>query len=79
MSSEDHVHHQPHRNRGFWTSRSVIALAVFLAVGALFLIYEHRVHLLTGNLFIAVLLAFCIGVHFLHRGADGTYDEEDKQ
>lgn len=80
MSSEHHTGHKPQPNGGFWTSRSGIALAIFLVVGGLFLIYEHRIHLLTGSTPIVALLALCVGVHFfLHRHADGTHEQEDKQ
>lgn len=80
MSSEKHTGHELHPNGGFWTSRSGMALAIFLVVGVLFLIYEHRIHLLAGNTLIVALLAVCVGVHFfLHRHTDGTDEHKDRQ
>ncbi|MCV0371756.1 MAG: DUF2933 domain-containing protein [Filomicrobium sp.] len=44
------------------TSRTV------LAVAALLLAYEHRIHIFTGNVLL-ILLALCIGMHhFMHGG-----------
>jgi uncharacterized membrane protein len=80
MSSHDHTGHKPPSETSFWTSRSGIALIIFLAVGALFLIYEHRIHLVTGNMFVVALLALCVGVHFfMHGHGGGAHDEGDKQ
>jgi Flp pilus assembly protein protease CpaA len=53
-------------------SRSWIAFAVFAGAIALLLIYEHRVHLLTGPALLLGLLAACIGMHlFMHGGHGG--------
>jgi hypothetical protein len=66
----EHDNHEP--QGGFIRSRTGIALLVFLAVAALLLAYEHRVHLLTGNLGIGLLLAACVVVHlFMHGGHGG--------
>jgi hypothetical protein len=46
-----------------------MAFILFFAAGALLLVYEHRVHLLTGNGPLLLLLLACVGMHLLmHRG-----------
>lgn len=67
----EHDNHEP-QGGSFWKSRTGIALLVFLAVAALLLAYEHRVHLFAGNLGIGLLLAACVLVHlFMHGGHGG--------
>jgi len=55
---------------GFWTSKSGIALCVFVAAGALFLIVEHRAHALEWLPF-ALLLACPLMHLFMHGGHGG--------
>ena len=48
------------------------AFGVFVAVIAVLLAYEHRAHLLTGDVLLYGLLAACVGVHlFMHGGHGG--------
>jgi hypothetical protein len=55
---------------GFWTSKTGIALCVFVAIAALFLILEHRAHALQWLPY-ALLLA-CPLLHlFMHGGHGG--------
>lgn len=62
----------PDNTGTFWRSRTGLALAVFLAVAALFLVLEHRAHLLGAWPLLLVLL--CIGMHFfMHRGHGGHH------
>ena len=79
MNSHDHTGHKRQSETSFWTSRPGIALVIFLAVGVLFLIYEHRVHLLTGNALLIGLLALCVGVHFFMHSHGGSRDEGDRE
>jgi len=55
---------------GFWTSKTGIALCVLVALGALFLIIDHRAHALQWLPY-ALLLA-CPLLHlFMHGGHGG--------
>lgn len=57
---------------GFWRSRAGFVLIVFAAVVGLLLVYEHRMHLFSGNALLLGLLAVCVGSHFfMHRGHGG--------
>jgi hypothetical protein len=50
-------------------SRLWIAFAVFAAAIGVMLVYEHRMHVFTGDAVLIGLLAACIGVHlFMHAG-----------
>lgn len=72
MSEHDHSAHKPPASGSFWTSRAGIVLITFLAIAGLLLVYEHRVHLLTGSGFLIVLLAVCVIMHmFMHSGHGG--------
>jgi len=72
MSDHDHAGHKPQPSSRFWTSRAGIVLIAFLAVAALLLAYEHRVHIFIGNALLVVLLALCVGMHlFMHGGHGG--------
>lgn len=54
----------------FWRFPAGIALCVFLAAAALFLVLEHRAHLLGAWPLLILLL--CAGIHFfMHRGHGG--------
>lgn len=66
----DHRHEAPDAP-GFWRSRAGIALMIALAVGALLLGYEHRLHLLASNWLYLLPLAACLGVHFFLHGGHG--------
>ena len=56
----------------FWRSRAGLALIVFLAVGALLLGYEHRVHVFSSDGLLIGLLIACLAMHlFMHRGHGG--------
>ena len=55
------------RRTGFWRSRIGIAAIVFLAVGGVLLIAEHRVHA-AGVLSYLPLLAFPLLHLFMHSG-----------
>jgi len=68
-------HSQP---PSFWKSKAGITLLVFLGVAGLLLAYEHRVHILTGNAFLVLLLLACVGMHlFMHGGHDGHHQPAD--
>lgn len=57
--------------RPFLNTPAGFALCVFLAIAAVFLWLEHRVHVL-GALPLALPLLICIGMHFfMHRGHGG--------
>ncbi len=60
--------HPRHENSGFrWPSPSGLTLLGFLAIGAFFLLTEHRAHALGALPF--VLVALCPLLHlFGHRG-----------
>jgi Na+/glutamate symporter len=71
MNNNDHPMH-PQTTPGFWRSRAGMALIAFLAVAGLLLVYEHRVHIFTGDALLIALLLLCIGMHlFMHGGHGG--------
>lgn len=57
---------------GFWRSRTGTTFLVFLAIAALLLGYEHRVHLFVGNGLLVLLLLGCVGMHFFMHGGHGS-------
>lgn len=70
--------HDPHesqynRSQSFWKSRAGVVLITFLAVAGLLLAYEHRVHLFTGDWWLAGLLLLCVGMHFFMHGGHGGH------
>jgi heme/copper-type cytochrome/quinol oxidase subunit 4 len=72
MNDDNASDHSGRAQGSFWMSRFGMVLLVFLVIGGLFLVYEHRMHLLNGDLFPILLLLVCIGMHlFMHRGHGG--------
>jgi len=67
MSGEHEHEDQPKKSR-IWS-----AFVVFAGAAGLLLAYEHRAHLLTGNVFLFALLAACIGMHFFMHGGHGGH------
>ncbi len=71
--------HDHRRSEGTATSdnpsrtRWRIALAGFAGLGALLLVYEHRLHIPFGNLLILLPLFACIGLHSLMHGGHGGH------
>ena len=70
---QDNASDQGIRSRGpFWRSRAGVVLITFLAIGALLLGYDHRVHLFSGDGLLIGLLIACITMHlFMHHGHGG--------
>jgi hypothetical protein len=57
--------------RPFLSTPAGIALCVFFAIAGVFLLIEHRAHVL-GTLPLLLPLLICIGMHFfMHRGRGG--------
>ena len=73
MEEHDHSMHQPEPGPTFWQSRAGITLIVFLAVAALLLGYEHRLHLFASGLFPVALLFGCVFMHFFMHGGHGGH------
>lgn len=48
-------------------------LIAFLAIAGLLLVYEHRVHIFTGNGVLITLLVLCVGMHFFMHGGHGGH------
>ena len=71
MTDHDQSKHEPAPAPGFWKSRAGITLIIFLAVAAILLGFEHRIHIFAGNGLIAVLLLGCIVMHFFMHGGHG--------
>ncbi len=72
MNNPDHSRHDPPPAGSFPRSHAGIVLIAFLAVAALLLAYEHRVHIFTGNGVLIALLALSVGMHFfMHGGHHG--------
>lgn len=65
-------HHENEPKGGFWKSPTGVTLIVFLAVAALLLGWEHRVHLFAGDAFVVLLLVGSFVMHlFMHGGHGG--------
>ena len=78
MTRDHDRSHDARRPDSLLKSRAGGALIVFLAIAGVLLAYEHRVHLLTGNALLLVLLALCVGVHlFMHGGHGGHGGSRD--
>jgi O-antigen/teichoic acid export membrane protein len=70
VEQDNHAMSERTRQRSFLTSPFGIALCVFLAVAALFLVLEHRAHLLGA--WPLLFLLVCVVMHlFMHRGHGG--------
>ncbi|MEQ8356307.1 MAG: DUF2933 domain-containing protein [Kiloniellaceae bacterium] len=73
MGNQDRPAHKAVRRESFWKSRSGMVLIAFLAVAGLLLVYEHRVHVFTGNGILIALLVLCVGMHFFMHGGHGGH------
>ncbi len=65
-------------NAGFWKSRAGISLIIALAIAALLLGFEHRVHIFAGNGFLVLLLLGCGVMHLFMHGGHGGHGGGDK-
>jgi len=71
MKDPDQSKHEQIPTPGFWKSRAGVTLIVFLAIAAILLGFEHRIHIFAGNGLIAALLVGCIVMHFFMHGGHG--------
>jgi hypothetical protein len=71
MAHHDQQKGDREKGPGFWKSRTGLTLIVFLAVAAILLGFEHRIHIFAGNGLIAVLLLGCVVMHFFMHGGHG--------
>jgi len=83
MAGLQHQSHGSGQLSGFWRSPAGLALAAFLAIVAVFLIYEHRVHLFAGGygnvfLFVAAVAAHGL-MHRRHGATAATADPASPQ
>ncbi len=62
----------------FWRSRVGISLIISLAIAALLLGFEHRVHIFVGNGFLVLLLLGCGAMHLFMHGGHGGHGGSDK-
>jgi hypothetical protein len=67
----------PELTKPFWRSPAGLVLLGFLAIGAFFLIAEHRAHILTGSFGLALLLGICLALHLFHGRHGGRADSGD--
>lgn len=67
MTDESGNHHK--------RSRVWIAFAIFAAIAGVLLVYEHRMHVFTGDALLIGLLAGCIGVHLFMHGGHGRHGD----
>jgi len=74
----EHNLDQNPQGTSFWKSRTGVTLIVFLAVAALLLGYEHRIHLFTQGAFTVLLLLGCVVTHFFMHGSHGGHGGNDK-
>ncbi len=59
---------------GVWyRTRWGVALIGFAVLAALLLVYEHRIHIPFGSLFLILPLFACLGLHFLMNGGHGGH------
>lgn len=67
---------EPRQERtGWFPSRTTLALAVFSAIGAFFLLTEHTAHVFGALPF--VLLLGCVLMHFFMHGGHGSHGADD--
>ncbi|PVA08967.1 hypothetical protein DC366_16255 [Pelagivirga sediminicola] len=64
--------------QSFWRSRVGISLIIALAIAAVLLGFEHRVHIFAGNGFLAILLLGCVVMHLFMHGGHGGHGGGDK-
>ena len=69
---------QPEPQQPFWKSRFGISLIISLAIAALLLGFEHRVHIFAGNGFLVLLLLGCGVMHLFMHGGHGGHGGDDK-
>jgi len=69
---------QPEPQQPFWKSRIGISLIISLAIAALLLGFEHRVHIFAGNGFLVLLLLGCGVMHLFMHGGHGGHGGGDK-
>ncbi len=62
----------------FWRSRFGISLIIALAIAAILLGFEHRIHIFAGNGFLALLLLGCVVMHLFMHGGHGGHGGGDK-
>jgi hypothetical protein len=84
MSHDQNTAHGPDHHGGDGRSplgklRLGTVLIGFLAVAGLLLVYEHRVHVFTGNGVLITLLVLCVGMHFFMHGGHGGHGDGGKQ
>lgn len=77
-SNEAEPIRQPKPARSFWRSRFGISLIIALAIAAVLLGFEHRVHIFAGNGFLALLLLGCVVMHLFMHGGHGGHGGGDK-
>jgi hypothetical protein len=73
MTKHDHPAPDESPSGSFWSSRAGMALVAFLAVAAVLLLYEHRIHVFTGSGLLFILLGFCLVVHLFMHGSHGGH------
>ena len=69
---------QPEPHQPFWKSRFGVSLIIALAIAALLLGFEHRVHMFAGNGFLVLLLLGCGVMHLFMHGGHGGHGGGDK-
>ena len=62
----------------FWKSRFGISLIISLAIAALLLGFEHRIHIFAGNGLLVLLLLGCAVMHLFMHGGHGGHGGGDK-
>ena len=78
QSDETNSAPQPEPQQSFWKSRFGISLIISLAIAALLLGIEHRIHIFAGNGFLALLLLGCVVMHLFMHGGHGGHGGGDK-
>lgn len=78
QSDESRAPSQPEQHQPFWKSRFGISLIIALAIAALLLGFEHRVHIFAGNGFLILLLLGCGVMHLFMHGGHGGHGGGDK-
>jgi len=77
-SSQTDPTRPPKPTQSFWRSRFGISLIIALAIAAVLLGFEHRVHIFVGNGFLALLLLGCVVMHLFMHGGHGGHGGGDK-
>lgn len=78
VKTDPQPHPDDHAEPPFWKSRFGVSLIVSLAIAALLLGFEHRIHIFAGNGLLVLLLLACGAMHLFMHGGHGGHGGDNK-